>query len=306
MKQLQTELGTFLSNKQRVVILVDNLDQAWERKNDIEVLSEILWALLEVAQKLPRQLGKQNNRRQSIQLNLAIFLRSDIFYRIQKVSREPDKMPYSLLTWDDTELLCRIIEQRFVSSFETPINPTVLWQQYFCPTVNGIPTREYITRTVLKRPRDIIHFVNTAVATAISRGHSRIEKEDISAAETQYSQYVFKRVNLEDPLTDISLENVIFGFVGMPVTLSKSEIVKVLKSAGVPEQKMETVIDCLYDLTFLGLEVKEDDFVFFNTPEEFRKKQKLAERFALKKGTEERFQIHKAFRAFLETEDEQY
>ncbi len=303
LKQLRIEIGKFLSNKQRVVILIDNLDQAWEQQNDIEVLSEILWGLLEVAQKLPLELGKQDNRRQSIQLNLAIFLRSDIFYKIRKVSREPDKMPYSLLRWDDTELLCRIIEKRFISSFDTHVDSAVLWEQYFCPTVNGIPTREYITRTVLKRPRDIIHFVSEAVTTAINRGHSQIEEEDIKAAENQYSQYVFKRVDLENTLTDISLEDVVFGFAGRSVTLGKSEVVEVLKLEGVSEEKMETVIDYLHDLTFLGIEVEEDDFVFFNTPEEFRKKQKLAKRFAQRKGTEERFQIHKAFQAYLETED---
>lgn len=66
---------------------------------------------------------------------------------------------------------------------------------------------------------------------------------------------------------------------------------------------MENVIDFLHDLAFLGVEVKEDDFVFFTTPEEFRKKQKLARGFAIRKGTEERFQIHNAFRSYLETED---
>lgn len=302
LKQLRTELGTFLSNEQRVVILVDNLDQAWEQHNDIEALSEILWGLLEVTQKLPMELGKQDNRRQSIQLDLAIFLRSDIFYKIREVSREPDKMPYSLLRWDDTELLCRIIEKRFISSFETPIDSAALWEQYFCPATNGIPTREYITETVLKRPRDIIHFVNEAVTTAINRGHIRIEEEDISAAEKQYSEYVFKRVNLENTLTDINLEGVIFGFAGRSVVLPKSEVIEVLKSEGVLGEQIKIVIDFLHELTFLGLEAKEDDFVFFSTPEEFRIKQKLAERLALRKGTEERFQIHRAFRAYLEIE----
>ncbi len=172
LKQLRAELGKFLSKKQRVAILVDNLDQAWERQNDIEALSEILWGLLEVAKQFPDELQRQDSRRQSIQLSLAIFLRSDIFYRIRKVAREPDKMPYSLLSWDDTELLCRIIEERFSSSFDPLLNLDVLWEQYFCPTVNEISTREYITGAILKRPRDIIFLVNAAVTTAINRRHT--------------------------------------------------------------------------------------------------------------------------------------
>ncbi len=145
LKQLRIELGNFFSRDQRVAVLVDNLDQAWERHNDIEALSEILWGLLEVAKQLPSDLQKQDSRRQGIQLSLAVFLRSDIFYRIRKVSAEPDKMPYTPLRWDDNELLCRVIEERFSSSFEPPLKLEVLWEGYFCPTVNEIPTREYIT-----------------------------------------------------------------------------------------------------------------------------------------------------------------
>ena len=79
LRKLREELGKFLLKNQRVAILVDNLDQAWELQNDIEILSEILWGLLEVAKELPEELQRQDSRRQSIQLNLAIFLRSDIF-----------------------------------------------------------------------------------------------------------------------------------------------------------------------------------------------------------------------------------
>ena len=302
LKQLRIELGKCLSKKQRVAILVDNLDQAWERQNDIEALSEILWGLLEVAKQLPVELQRQDSRRQSIQLSLAIFLRSDIFYRIRKVAHEPDKMPYSLLSWDDTELLCRIIEERFCSSFETALDPSVLWERYFCSTVNGIPTREYITEVILKRPRDIIFLVNAAVTTAINRRHTQIEEDDILEAERQYSQYVFESVNVENTLPDINLEDVIFGFAGMPATLTKNEALSALEFARIPEEMVESTIDVLHDLTFLGLEV-EDGFVFSDAPETSRRNKILARRFAQRKGQEERFQVHKAFRAFLETEE---
>ena len=303
LKQLRAELGKCLSKKQRVAILVDNLDQAWERQNDIEALSEILWGLLDVAKQFPDELQRQDSRRQSIQLSLAIFLRSDIFYRIRKVAREPDKMPYSLLSWDDTELLCRIIEERFSSSFEMDLDSDVLWKQYFCPTINGISTREYITGAILKRPRDIIFLVNAAVTTAINRRHTQIEKEDILDAERQYSQYVFESVNVENTLPDINLENVIFEFVGMPAILPKSEVLEALQFAGISEKMIEPTIDVLHDLTFLGLEIEEGKFVFSDAPEESRKNKILARRFAQKKGQEEHFQVHKAFRAFLETKE---
>lgn len=303
LRQLREELGNFLSKNQRVAILVDNLDTAWDRQNDMEVLCEILWGLLEVGQGLPAEFQRRDSRRQSISINLAIFLRTDIFYKIRKVALEPDKVKYTLLKWDDMDLLCRVIEERFLSAFETATESEVLWDHYFCPTVNGIPTKDYITDAILKRPRDIIYLVNAAVTTAINKRHVRIEEEDILAAEIQYSQYALESVNVENTLPDINLEDVMFEFVEMPINMSKSDVQEIIKSAGVSEDQIEPTIEVLHDLTFLGLEIGEDRFVFSDDPESSRKNKIMARRFARRKGQEERFQIHRVFRAFLETEE---
>ena len=303
LRQLREELGNFLSKNQRVAILIDNLDMAWERQDDVDVLCEILWCLLEVGQALPAQFQRRNSRRQSISVNLAVFLRTDIFYKIRRVALEPDKVKYSLLKWDDTDLLCQIIEERFLSAFETVMDPEVLWDRYFSPTVKGIITKDYITDAILKRPRDIIHLVNAAVTTAINRRHTRIEEEDIITAEIQYSQYALESLNVENTLPDVNLEDVMFEFVGTTVNMSKSEVCEVIESAGVQVERVESTIDVLHDLTFLGLEIGEGRFVFSDDPESSRKNKIMARRFARRKGQEERFQIHRVFRTFLEVED---
>ena len=280
LKQLRLQLGElFISKKQKVNILVDNLDQAWERQNDISNLSEILWGLLEVSRKLPEELQRHDSRRHRIHLSLAVFLRSDIFYKISQVSPEPDKIPRSFLRWDE-ELLCRIIEERFRFSFDPPLNPEILWREYFCPSVNGISSKEYLTEVVLKRPRDIIYLVNAAVTTAINQAHPQIEEEDILAAEKQYSTYALGIAYVENTLPDVNIENVLYEFVGMPATLTKSDVVKRLQTANIPEEMIIQTLDVLLELSFLGLEVEENQFVFPDTPEESRKKEKLAERFA--------------------------
>ncbi len=302
LKQLRVQLGElFLLKKQKFVILVDNLDQAWERQNNVNDLSEILWVLLDVARKLPAELQKQDSRRHRIDLSLAIFLRSDIFYKISQVSHEPDKIPCSFLRWND-ELLCRIIEERFRFSFSPPLKPEVLWENYFCPTVNGMSSKEYITTVVLKRPRDIIYFVNAAVTTAINNTHPQIEEKDILAAEKQYSQYALGIAKVENTLPEINIENVLYEFAGMPATLTKSGVVKILQAAKLPDEMIIPTLDVLFELSFLGLEVEEDQFVFPDTPEESRTKERIAKNFAKAKGKEERYQIHKAFRSFLEIE----
>ena len=155
----------------------------------------------------------------------------------------------------------------------------------------------------MKRPRDIIFLANAAVTTAINRKHIRIEEEDILEAERQYSQYAFESINVENTLPDIDLENIIFEFVGMPTILPKSEVLSTLENAGISEDMVDRTIDVLHDLTFLGLEVEEGKFAFSDAPEASRKNKTLARRFQRKKYREGQFQIHKAFQAFLETEE---
>lgn len=200
-------------------------------------------------------------------------------------------------------MLCNIIEERFISSFETTPDPAILWQQYFCPIVNGTPTRDYIISSILKRPRDIIYLVNAAVTIAINRRHTRIEEEDIIEAEKMYSQYVFESVNVENTSPGIDIENVLSAFFGMPTVLTKNEILETLRLGGISDEMMEPTIDILRDLTFLGPETEENQFAFSEAPEGSRKNKILAWRFASTKGQAERFQIHKAFRAFLETKE---
>ena len=300
LKQLRSELGKYLSKKQRVAILVDNLDKAWERQNDIEALSEILSGLLDVGIELRTELEKNDSRRQPINFSLAIFLRSDIFYGIRRVSREPDKMPYSPLSWDDTELLCRIIEERFSSSFDPPESAEALWNQYFCPTVHGSSTRAYITKAILKKPRDIIFLVNEAVTKAITRKHTRIEEEDIMSAARVYSQHACETVSVENTLPDINLEDVILEFIGVHAILTKNEVLRILERAGISHEMKEATIKVLHEFTFLGLEVENGRFAFSNSPEESRKNKIWARRFAEENGQQERFEVHNAFRPFLE------
>ena len=115
-----------------------------------------------------------------------------------------------------------------------------------------------------------------------------------------YSLYVFESVNVENTSPDIDIENTLSAFLGMPSVLVKSEVLEALRLAGISEIMMDSAIDILRDLTFLGPEIEENQFVFSDAPEESRKNKILASRFALTKGKEERFQIHKAFHAFLE------
>jgi hypothetical protein len=63
---------------------------------------------------------------------------------------------------------------------------------------------------------------------------------------------------------------------------------------------IDDVIDHLCALSFLGVEVNNDDFRFADYPQEYRKNEVLARKWAERRGGMFRYIVHSAFRAYLE------
>lgn len=300
LNKLRVLLGKCLFEKNRVAILIDNLDKAWDKNHDLNALSEFFLGLLSAASRMPVEFGHKGSHRQPINLTLSVFLRSDIFHRIMDVAREPDKIPYSRILWDDKELLLRVLEERYAASHEGIRDASELWTKYFCPTIKGRSPQDYFTKQILPRPRDIVTFVNAAVRVAVNRGHGIVEENDILAAERQYSQYAIETILVENGVGAVTLESVIYEFAGCNAFLSVDDVTTFLARAEVPSDKALSVIDHLCSLNFLGVEVAPEDFRFAEDPQEYRKNLVLARKLAESHGGGIRYMVNRPFWAFLE------
>ncbi len=300
LKELRVVLGKVLTRRRRVAILVDNLDKAWDKQSDLVMLSEFLLGLLGAARRLPTDFQHRDSRRSPVNVSLAMFLRSDIFYKVLTIAREPDKIHYSKLNWDDQEILLRVIEERFVASHGSYVNSEQMWGSYFCPTVKGISTKSYLTGSILSRPRDLLFLVNAAVRTAVNRGHSIVEESDILEAQKQYSQYAIDTIVVENGMEDSKLDDIILQFVGCKPHLSHQELCVFLEKAHVAGEHVSRAIDHLCSLTFLGVEVRNSEFRFAEDPQEHRKNVALAQRLSEKEGRSIHYMLNRAFWPFLE------
>jgi len=298
--ELRIALGNALKDKKRVAILIDNLDKAWGRHAQLPELTQFLLGLLTSAGRVRMDFKRSDSRRESINVSLAIFLRSDIFHEVMGMAREPDKIRYSRLSWNDPQLLVRIIEERFIASHEGNVQPAEMWTRYFCPKVRGVDTKEYFLSRILKRPRDLVLFVKAAISTAVNRGHVRVDESDVIEGEKQYSQYALDSILVENEITTATLEAVLYEFVGRGPYHMESEVYRVLSQAGVSENDRDGVLDHLCALTFLGVEANQDDFRFAIDRPEYRKNLVLARRLAQTRAGGLRFMINPAFWAFLE------
>jgi len=295
---LRHHLGELLTKRNCVAILIDNLDKAWDRNEDIEHLSDFLFGLLRMIRDLPKEFAKEDRWRKSVNVSITIFIRSDIFIRIIKNAIEPDKIQYDRLAWEDRETLLRVIDERF--AVLAGIRSNNCWKDIFCPVVSGESCRDYILRTILPRPRDLIYFTKAALSTAVNRGHSRIEEDDIIEAEKQYSQFVFEYIQVESAISLPELEGIMFEFVGGRETLSREEVLHIISRCGIDENRQESALSHLVALSFLGVEVRLNEFRYCANVDEIQKLEKLSNRYALDNGIEQRYRIHKAFHAYLE------
>lgn len=303
LKDLRNSLSKALAKKNRVCILIDNLDKAWDKQSDIPSLTEFLLGLLKAASRISNDFRSVAATQQTVNVSLAVFIRADIFYRIMMIARERDKIPYSNLVWEDSEQLIRVLEERLISSRATFGSLDAMWERFFDKEVRGLPVKEYLLSRIMHRPRDLLFFVKAATTTAVNRKHSKVTADDILAAEKQYSQFAVDSILVENGISVKDLENVIYEFVGCEPILEKQDVEALVANGGIEESTREHVIEHLCNLTFLGIEVKQDKFRFAEDEQEARKEAVLARKLAETRGYPARYRINPAFCAFLEVDE---
>ena len=298
--RLRTALARVLSRKRQVLLLVDNLDKPWTKTADLGQLAEFLLGLLTATNRVGDELNRGGRESSKTKFNSAIFLRSDIFEHLVLVAREPDKLAYTQIRWEDPELLLRIIEERYIASHGSDSDPSVMWRKYFCPQTKGIPSREYLTSRILKRPRDIVYFVKAAVSFAVNRKHDRVEERDMLDGEKQYSQYALDSILVENGITIPQLESVLFEFVGHSAILTESDVRKLVSKVVTDAEKVNDVVSHLIKLSFLGVETSSNVFAYADEPRELKKNRVLSDHLIELTGSEKRYEINPPFRSYLE------
>ncbi|MEY2473792.1 MAG: hypothetical protein QOK28_3121, partial [Actinomycetota bacterium] len=302
--RLRSLLGPVLRSKQRVAVLIDNLDKGWERSADLDLLSKLLLGLLSATGRVRGDFAKEDYWRERVELTVATFLRSDIFRHVLNHAREPDKIPATPVFWDNHEILIRVLEERFLAARPEDADSAELWSNFFVPEVNGISVRNYLLSRVLPRPRDLIFFANSAVSSAIDRGRDRIEEEDVLAGEAAYSQFAFESLLVENGISISLFKDVLYEFVGEPAVMGADRVDALVAQAGLDAAHVGAVVKRLQEVSFLGIETAQDKFEFPERPEFFERASVKARKYQ-DSGNAVRFCVHPAFRAYLEIVDDQ-
>jgi hypothetical protein len=300
---LRAVMGRALKDRQRVALLIDNLDKAWERGADRELQSRMILGLLSAVGRVEKDFRKEDGWRDRVNVTLAVFLRADIFDVVRQHAREPDKITTLQVRWEDQELLARLIEDRYVAHRGDDAKAEDLWEEFFCAEVRGRSAREHLLWRSLPRPRDLVYLCNACVLTATNRRHHRIEEADILAAEEDYSRFALDALRVEGSPSE-DLDNVLLEFAGADPVMPLSTVEKLLREVAVG-MSADEAMSRLLRANFLGLEVREAVFEYPLADQGEKKAWVLAKRMADKLGREPMISIHPAFRPYLGVPDDE-
>ena len=300
--QLRRILGSVLADRERVVILIDNLDHQWRAGTDTLALSSLLLGLLQVTQDIVHDFRQERHDRRRVNVSLTSFIRSDIFTHLEPLAAEQDKWPIRRISWNDPDLLIRVIDERFEHGGRPGITAEEIWTGVFPEEINDQSAKDFILGSTLPRPRDVIFLVKEAIAVALNRNHDTVTEQDMLVARKRYSSYVFGSVLAEDdPLRDM-MEPVLFEFAGAPKTLKESDVRGRIERAGVPGYDIDFYVELLCDVNFLGI-FTASGYAFSDDENERRMLLGIATRLAFERGLNEvLFVIHPAFHDVLQVE----
>lgn len=296
--ELKTHIVKNIHKNGKLVVLIDNLDKSWRKDNNIMILSKFILGLLGVVGRIAKDFRVHKNNNFKFSFHLTIFLRSDIFKFIMNSAREPDKIEYTRLSWNDKETLLRIIESRFEKLTSLNVTASDLWEKYVVDKVTNLNTKDFIINNIFPRPRDLIYFLSSAKNLAVSRGHSKISEDDLISAYKEYSNWVFKSIIVENSITINQMEDFMYNLMGEKQILTEEYIQTIAIKSNInvsTKELLEKFIDHLVSLSVFGREIKDSKFEFeYEFDNDFKLKA-LSSKMGVK-----RFKIHNALIAYLE------
>ena len=135
---LRRHLGIVLASKKSLTLLIDGLDEPWGPGEHAGHLADLIAGLLGVSQFIPNDFRRSDDRVKSVNATITILLRSDIFSFIQHLLPEQDKLPIVQVTWNDQELLLRVLEERMLYDAPRERSASAVWEGIFPDSVVGV------------------------------------------------------------------------------------------------------------------------------------------------------------------------
>lgn len=253
-RKLRRQVSEYLSHKEGVWVLFDNLDKGWSTQGVDAVDALVLRCLIDAGRKIERDMRKDGNT-----LHCIVFIRNDVYEHLMRHSADFGKEMRVALDWSDPDMLRALLRLRLAAGLSLDPEEVVfedLWPQLCISHYRGEETSAYIIERSLMRPRNMLKIFLHAKGFASNLSHQRIEETDLEKGVRAYSQDLL--VELDHELTDVFplAKDLLYHFIDAPEELDQSQIEAMIEAAGILGNDVSKVIDFLLYYGILG--VKSD------------------------------------------------
>ena len=249
MKVIRSTLSSYLGFKRSVWILFDNLDKGWPHGGLSAVDILIMRCLMDAGRKLQRDMSRLGHN-----FHFIIFLRDDVFQLLMEQTSDFGKEARAALDWSDPDLLREMIRKRLMQNEAFDDEDFItMWSRICVNLIGGEDTSQHLIERSLMRPRNLITLLNHCKSFALNLGHSKIIGEDITKGLHAYSNDLI--IDFDRELGDVepAASGLVYELLEESNELSREDLVTLVVSHGVPEEKVDRIKDFLLYYGIIGV-----------------------------------------------------
>jgi hypothetical protein len=251
-RQLRIQIERYLTFKNSLWILFDNLDKGWSAHGLTDDDLLIIRCLLDASRKIEQALQMEN-----INCHTIVFLRNDIYSLLVEATPDRGKETRASLDWSEPELLRDMLKRRLVyNGLDRKASFEELWRMIAISLVDGEESSQYLIERSMMRPRFLLNLLSHCRGYAINLGHDKIQADDIRRGLDAFSTDLVYDIDLE--IRDVLpfAEDVLYTFFGQSARLSEQDI-NVLLSQRFDIAQRQKVVDILLWYGVIGV-IRQD------------------------------------------------
>jgi hypothetical protein len=241
LRTIREEVLSYLKLKGLVCFLFDNLDRFRMPTGFTELDGLIIIGLIECLVDIRKHFSRAD-----ITFHWAIFLRSDVYEFVVRGMADYGKLASASVEWNDREMLLKMFQRRMLQGFgDRPPSWDEVWAGVSVPTVNGVPTLDFLLESSLMRPRYLIRLFELARRRAVTLEREKIDESDYTTSLEELGWQVLEDFDRE--LADVipDAEELLFELAQLGRATSMSQLQHVIGKKLADRATIDAVIDVL-------------------------------------------------------------
>jgi hypothetical protein len=292
---------TEMCQKQKLLVLVDELDRGWDASEDAKAfVAGLFQAVISINELTPN-------------LRVIVSLRMELYDSIPALYEDAQKYRdvMEIISWDEASLL-QLVAKRIRHTVQglTDNNDIECWNNVFAETLDYRQTKSfnYLVDRTLYRPREIIQFCTDALQESRKAQSWPIDYPVITKAELLYSEERTKDIVAEYRFQFPGLMSIFDVFRGKSYSLNRDDLELIClgintgefgvekNAKWVNEQEVEYLIEILWRIGFLRAQAVGGIKALRRSGSSYLGPHQVSN---LNLRNVPRFQVHPMFRSFL-------